>query len=185
MLEVEQKFRVADPAAVRNALAERRFQHLSTLLERDEYLKAPDRDFAQSGEALRIRQSGEQLFFTYKGPKQSGAVKIRPEIELPISLPPTDLEQVRQFWLLLGYKPVRLVEKTRELYQHPSDYTGILVTLDTVRGIGSFSEIECVVEAAEAATATLRIQALAIELGFDQPEPRSYLRMVLEAEGQQ
>ena len=83
MLEVEQKFRVPDHAAVRAALA--RLKAIDAGRERqvDFYFNPPDRDFRATGEALRVRSGHSANVLTYKGPKEAGPVKTRTEIELP------------------------------------------------------------------------------------------------------
>ena len=48
------------------------------------------RDFAQTDEALRIRQVSGANQITYKGPKIDEATKTRREIEIPLA-PGTDL----------------------------------------------------------------------------------------------
>ena len=84
MLEVEMKFPAADLptlAARLEALGARRGE---TLEEADHYFNAPDRDFARTDEALRIRRIGDHNRITYKGPKRDAVTKTRTEIELPI-----------------------------------------------------------------------------------------------------
>src|SRR4051794_22841184 len=88
MLEIEQKYAHPDFAAIEHALAEWGATPLGTVVEADQYFNAPDRDFARTDEAFRLRRLGERNFFTYKGPKQPAAVKKRREIE--IELPPGD-----------------------------------------------------------------------------------------------
>jgi adenylate cyclase class 2 len=88
MLEIEQKYSGADFARLRRRLAELGARPGGEVVERDDYFNAPDRDFARTGEALRLRRVGEDNFLTYKGPRADHAVKTRTELEIP--LPPGD-----------------------------------------------------------------------------------------------
>lgn len=55
--EVEQKFPLADVAAVERRLAELGAQAGGTVEQVDRYFNHPVRDFAQTDEALRLRSS--------------------------------------------------------------------------------------------------------------------------------
>src|SRR3954468_9713035 len=83
--EVEQKFRVDDPQAIRDRLIDLGVQFQESESQVDHYFRHPSRDFATTDEALRLRQIGEQNFITYKGPKIDAATKTRRELELPLS----------------------------------------------------------------------------------------------------
>ena len=74
---------------------------------------APDRDFAQTDEALRIRRVGSFNFLTYKGPKQDRQTKTRTEIEVALAPGPEAAEAMSQLVTRLGYRPVAVVAKTR------------------------------------------------------------------------
>src|ERR1700688_1176895 len=82
--EVEQKFRIREPAAwlanlkARHGLGEPEVQV-------DRYYAHPARDFAQTDEALRIRRIGQANYVTYKGPKLDTTTKTRRELELPLA----------------------------------------------------------------------------------------------------
>src|SRR2546423_10558721 len=82
MLEIEMKFPVADFAPVQAKLLEWQARPADVLHEADHYYNAPDRDFAQTDEALRLRRIGAANIVTYKGPKQPGPAKTRTEIEV-------------------------------------------------------------------------------------------------------
>ena len=58
-IEVEQKFRLADVAALEKRLMESGGSFVSNQEEVDTYLGHPSRDFGQTDEALRIRQIGD------------------------------------------------------------------------------------------------------------------------------
>src|SRR5690242_2356685 len=85
MLEVEMKFGVADFAPIVQRLQEWRAAADQMIDEADHYFNAPDRDFAQTDEAFRLRRIGPKNLLTYKGPKSPGLVKTRAEIEVPLA----------------------------------------------------------------------------------------------------
>jgi adenylate cyclase class 2 len=179
-LEIEQKFRIDDPAELRSRLTAMGAAFRGQVVQRDAYFNHPARDFAVSDEALRIRSVGDENVITYKGPKLGGGVKTRREIELPLGAGPSTAEQLGEVLVLLGFRPTAVVEKRRT----PGEVTidGVLyeLALDEVEGLGTFFEAELVVDEAEREQAQQRIHALQAKLGLDRIEPRSYLRMVLE-----
>ncbi len=179
MLEVEQKFRVNDHAPIRAALAGMGATGGDERPESDQYFNAPDRDFAATGEAFRLRRSGESNILTYKGPKQAGPVKTRQEVELTIASGDLAARQATTLLTGLGYRPVAVVEKLRASYA-VSTHGPMTVCLDTVRGVGSFVEVEMLADESSADAARQAVQKLAAALGLTELEPRSYLRMLLE-----
>ena len=105
MFEVEQKFRLPDPAAFLKRVAEIGLSWKKKVVEADTYFQHPCRDFVQTDEALRVRRhltfffgdsentqleccperaEAEQLI-TFKGPRLDRQAKIRKEIELPLA----------------------------------------------------------------------------------------------------
>src|SRR5437773_12142598 len=82
MLEIELKFPVAEFSAIQQRLGQWGARAEAALDEADHYFNAPDRDFARTDEAFRLRRIGTQNRITYKGPKQGGPAKTRTEIEL-------------------------------------------------------------------------------------------------------
>lgn len=178
-LEIELKFRVRDHAQVVSDLIRLGFGFKGAVVEEDEYLNAPDRDFAKTGEAFRIRRKGGNQLLTYKGPRLPGKAKVRKEIELTVCESLDDSSQLLQLFVALGYSPVAKVSKKRVI--HRGDWHGAEVTvcLDTIDGIGCFVELEQLAEESTASEVSLRLVNLAEELGLSEPEPRSYLGLVL------
>jgi adenylate cyclase class 2 len=180
-LEVERKYRVTEPAALRSRLAEFGVKLGDPQRQQDDYFNHPARDFAVTDEALRIRSIGAENFVTYKGPKLDRIVKTRRELELPIGV---GLEAAARFAELLGALGFRL---TAQVVKHRSsaafDWNGTHyeVCWDEVERLGTFVELEMLVEADAAESARERILALEQALGLTTPEPRSYLSMVLAA----
>jgi adenylate cyclase class 2 len=183
VLEVELKFRVADPAAVLARLTALGAARVGEAVEADHYFNAPDRDFRATGEAFRLRRDGAANRFTYKGPKRAAATKTRTEIEVPVADGDAGAADAERLVLALGYRPVAVVRKARAAYDLDRGAFTATVCLDAVDGLGTFVEVEVVCDEGKAAAAEQAVLGLAAELGLTEPEPRSYLGMLLEAEG--
>jgi adenylate cyclase, class 2 len=178
-LEIEQKFRVANRAALREKLIAAGASFEAAVAQSDTYFAHPSRDFASTDEAFRIRSVGDSNFVTYKGPKQQHAVKTRREIELPLAGGNESAAQWAELLALLGFRAVETVRKRREEGHIDWQDRDVNVALDAVDGLGEFCEIELCVEGSETAAAQELIQTLAVELGLADIEPRSYLSLVL------
>jgi adenylate cyclase class 2 len=176
--EVELKLE-ADHGPVHERLADLGAEQLGRVRQVDTYYDAPDRSFAETDEALRVRveerDGGESVRLTYKGPLIEAESKTREEHETALG----DGPEMRAILDGLGFTPAATVEKERERFE----YEGYTVTLDTVDGLGEFVEVEteaeaeAVEEAREGAVAVLR------ELGLD-PDRQvrtSYLGLLLDA----
>ena len=189
MLEVEQKYRIANPQDMLARLQICGFKLEDTQLQIDTYLRHPARDFATTGEALRLRSVAKidnneavskELLVTYKGARQRGAVKIRPEIELPLGGP---LEQWLSLWSNLGFTIADTVRKFRRTFVSPLALLPS-VAFDSVETLGYFVELESIVpDDADPAIATEQIELLAERLELTDIETRSYLRQILDAVG--
>lgn len=143
MYEVELKVR-ADHDTVRDRLTALDVGHVETVTQEDTYYDAPDRSFADTDEALRVRietTAGEcRTFLTYKGPLVDDNSKTRTEAETRV----TDEAATRALLSGLGYEPAATVRKERERYT----FEGCTVTLDSVDGLGEFVEVEYAGESA-------------------------------------
>lgn len=183
MLEIEQKYANVDHAALERKLKEWGAVSSGQQVEADHYFNAPDRDFAQTDEALRLRRVGSSNILTYKGPKQKAAVKIRTELEVPLADGDEPAERMSQVLVCLGYRPVTVVRKHRRLFPLQRGGFDLTITLDTVEGLGHFAEVEILApeERKEAAQAVLA--EITAALGLTQIERRSYLGLVLAAQG--
>jgi adenylate cyclase class 2 len=183
MVEVEQKFPVKDFAAL-----ESRLRGLGAIpgephVEADHYFNAPDRDFARTDEALRIRRVGNSNRVTYKGPKRDLHTKTRTEIEVPLADGPQAAEDFAQLLTHLGYRPVAVVRKQRRSFHLEREGFPLEVTLDEVEKVGTFAELEIVVTEEQLDNARSVLLRTAQELGLTASERRSYLQMLLEAVG--
>jgi adenylate cyclase class 2 len=181
--EAEQKFPVDNLEAVEKRLGELGAEVTGERIEVDRYYNHPARDFAQTDEALRIRRFGSVNRMTYKGPRVDEVTKTRQELELPLA----EGEQAAVDWdkLLetLGFSVVSEVHKRRRKSYVAWQDRVIEVSLDEVNGLGTFVELELVVEEEELDTARACIADLAKELGLSESERRSYLCLLLEKGG--
>jgi adenylate cyclase class 2 len=172
MLEVEIKVRVPNLVAVRERTL---LGHTGTPVrvhERDIYYNAPDRDFGITDEALRLRFAGGSCTLTYKGKKLKGyRLKAREELNCGIE----SGEIMEMILSRLGFKRVAEVEKWREYYS----YRGTTVSLDEVKGLGSFVEIEATGIPGQENPEEF-VKAIAKELGVEgEPILSSYLELLL------
>jgi adenylate cyclase class 2 len=177
VLEIEAKYRVPDWEPIRAKLLAWGAEPLGTRVEADHYLNAPDRDFARTDEALRVRRSGTETVVTYKGPKRVAATKTRTEIELPLLAEP---ETAVKLFTSLGYRPVAVVTKTRQTYRLSRGGFDMQACLDDVGPVGRFVELEILADEAAFEPAQAVLLATAAELGLVEQERRSYLGLTLE-----
>jgi adenylate cyclase class 2 len=162
MYEVEMKVRAAHDR-VRERLAAMDADHIGGVTQVDTYYDAPDRDFAATDEAFRVRHetdhgdgdtggnesetdhgesetggdtasNGERVLLTYKGPLVDDTSKTREEAETRVA----DGEALRAILSGLGYDPAATVRKERDRYR----VAGCRVTLDSVADLGEFVEVE-------------------------------------------
>lgn len=176
-IEVEQKFRLDAAAPLEKRLLEAGASFVSDQEEVDTYLRHPSRDFGQTDEALRIRQVGDWAVITYKGPRKKGPVKVRKEIEIP--LVDKTVDQWLDVWQSLGFEVVAQVRKNRRVFTLEHQGRNFTITLDHVKEIGDFAEVELlVIDHAEATAASAAIEEVAAYLELLDIERRSYLSLV-------
>ncbi len=180
--EVEVKYRVDDHDAVARRLAEVGAVAAGCLDQEDTYLSHPARDFVQTNEAFRIRRIGDDNRLTYKGPRLSGPTKTREELEIPFAEGDERSRQMGRLLQNLGFRPVATIRKRREPFHLTFQGLQLEVALDTAEGLGTFVEIEAMASGPDDLPGTQQaVLALADLIGLSEVEPRSYLRMALEA----
>jgi adenylate cyclase class 2 len=183
MVEVEQKFRGVDFTALEKRLRALGAVEGERRSEADHYFNAPDRDFARTDEALRIRRVGTDNCVTYKGPKRDQHTKTRTEIEVPIGAGDETAEDFARLLVQLGYRPVAVVHKDRRTFHLHRDGFSLAVTLDDVRDVGRFAELEIGVAEEQVEAAKASLLSAAAEMGLTESERRSYLEMLLSKHG--
>jgi adenylyl cyclase CyaB, putative len=183
MYEVEVKVRaVHDP--VREQLAAMDADHVGRVTQVDTYYDAPDRDFAATDEAFRVRREvdhddgagdSERALLTYKGPLVDDTSKTREEAETRVA----EEAELEAILAGLGYEPAATVHKNRDRYE----VGGCRVTLDRVDEVGEFVEVEHHDPVAETEIEGAReaVTDLLVELDLNPGESiqTSYLGLVL------
>ncbi len=177
------KFPVPDFSRVQQRLEEWQARPAEERRDADQYFNAPDRDFAQTDEALRIRRIGPANYVTYKGPKRDPTTKTRTEIEVALAPGDRAAEDFRQVLLHLRYRAVAEVRKIRRVYHLQRQGWGLEICLDEVEGLGSFVEVEIVAPEERLDEARGVVLRLAAELGLTGSERRSYLELLLAKQG--
>ncbi|MDX2198645.1 MAG: class IV adenylate cyclase [Phycisphaerae bacterium] len=189
MREIEIKYRLGDPAALRSSLLSCGARQRGCVLEMNRILDFTDGRLRAEGTGLRLRSStplaqidavplaanlsgaasaAASHILTYKGPMaERDGIRDRTEIE-------TRIEDADQFLKLL--KALGLVERLRfEKVRESWWIDGGEVVIDRLPSLGWFCEIEAADEA------SIRQIAQRIGLGEAAPEPRTYPAMVSAA----
>ncbi len=179
MLEVEVKYRCADWDTLRAKLLDLGAVSHPPREEIDHYFNAPDRDFARTDEALRIRKVGEAYKLTYKGPKLEAETKTRTEIEFAFDSP----DKAAALFSALGYRSVAVISKLRRVCSLRRNGFDFEICFDDAGANGKFVELEIQALPDKFEAAKAELLAFAIELGLTEVEKRSYLRMHLERKG--
>ncbi len=192
-IEVEQKYRVASHKPTVAALGAWDVALGTPVEQVDTYYRHPQRDFAQTDEALRLRTVGEQNFMTYKGPKLDAETKTRREEEVRLADGPEARKSSEEILSQLGFEPVATVTKHRIACHFNRDGFDVEVALDQVEEVGTFVEIEVGIHvsreaqrSADERVADERVESakqvladLANEMGLSEVERRSYLELLL------
>ncbi|UCG69619.1 MAG: class IV adenylate cyclase [Thermoplasmata archaeon] len=143
--------------------------------QKDTYYNHPERDFAKTDEALRVREEDGKVILTYKGPKIDNLTKTREEIKVQVK----DLSSILEILLKLGFKEVFKVKKHRKIFL----LEDFKICLDSVENLGDFVEIETSVssEVSEEKISEIRDSILRTmeEWGLLELERKSYLELLL------
>ena len=159
--EVEQKYRIKNPAAIRRRLRSLKAKRVSSGHEKNELWDLED-IVRRKASVLRLRTHDGKGTLTFKGPRLKSKFKKRLELETGV-----DPQAARMLLITLGFRVVARYEKQREEYRLGPAH----VTLDHVGKSGWFVEIE---------TASAQIEKIAARLGLSAKdrEERSYLEMI-------
>jgi len=160
--EIEQKYRLKDPAKVRRLLKRIGARKIASGLELNEFFDKND-FFEKQKVALRLRRFGKgPATLTLKGPRIQAKFTKRMEIETSI-----EYATARELLRFLGCRIRRQYSKKRELYK----LGRTIVTVDFLKKFGWFLEIEGPPQS---------ISSIAGKLGLTRRdrEERSYLQML-------
>lgn len=143
-LEIEAKIQVDGLEPVAERLGELKASFVAEQAQRDAYFLDAAGHLAQRGCGLRLRSetvAGRTVsILTFKGARQSGPYKIRPEYETAVA----DAEAMVKILEGLGFRATLTVVKTRRMWE----LGGCQVCLDDVPPLGFFVEVEGPDEAA-------------------------------------
>ena len=178
VIEVEMKFAVRDEVELRQRLKKWEVELGPSERQVDSYFSHPARDFSNTDEALRIRQTESRVEVTYKGPRLDERTKTRKEIEVSLADQRTAAPQFAEILDALGFCVAGEVTKSRRLGQLQVRNRTVTVALDQVDGLGRFLELECIVCPADVAEARATLEFLACELELGVTERRSYLELL-------
>lgn len=144
MLEIEAKVKVDSLEPVAERLGQVGARFATERVQNDAYFADAAGQLAQSGCGLRLRMEavdGQSCsVLTFKGPRQDGVYKQRPEFETAV----TDGAAMTKILEGLGYHNYLTVTKMRRVWQ----MDGCEVCLDNVPLLGCFVEVEGPDEAA-------------------------------------
>ncbi|MGB1927835.1 MAG: class IV adenylate cyclase [Mariniblastus sp.] len=181
MIEVELKFPVASIEQVRDQIVSLGAISEGVSIQADEYFNDPKRDYAKLDIAVRIRQSDDKYWLTFKGPNLDPAAKIRKEIEMPLK-DALAAEQMKGVLDGMGLVSVAKVMKRREEFVGRGELSSVQFCLDEVAEVGGFVELESVVPSQDGVEpAKLKLRALADQLGLSGSTRISYLEMLLKS----
>ena len=185
LFEVEVKFPLeAGPDSAKETLKQLGATAAEPIVQADHYFNHPVRNFAESDEAFRIRSVGERNWVTWKGSKVDSKTKTRREIELPLGDGPQTAEQLSEVLLILDFRSVTIVRKTRTPHELRWNDRKFEIALDEVDELGWFLEVELIAEEGDLESAQQAVLALATEFGLRETERRSYLGMLLQKRGE-
>jgi len=163
------------------ARARRRLESLDTECrgstdQADTYFDHPNRSFAETDEALRIRRTETSAVLTYKGPKVDDTSKTRREVQTSVG----DPEVTQSLLVALDFEPVAEVSKRRTSYE----VDGYEVTLDEIDGVGEFVEVEATSERADIDDLRAGAEDVLEQLGLEPADQvrTSYLELSLDTQ---
>jgi adenylate cyclase class 2 len=181
MLEVEIRYRYTDRDRLISQLVSWGATLTQDRTDIDHYFNAPDRDFSASDEAFRLRRMGETNCLTYKGPKRDKETKTRTEIEVPLGNGDEVARDMERLLISLGYRPVVVVRKQRQVYRFSRNGFDLEACFDEVERVGAFIELEIMAQEDQYESAKGVLLQTAADLGLTEKETRSYLGMTLAA----
>jgi adenylate cyclase, class 2 len=183
MLEVEVRYRTADRAGVIARLAGWGATLAEDRIAVDRYFNPPGRDLKASDETFRLRRVGPLNCLTYKGPRRDADTKTRTEIEIPLADGDAVAADAERMLLALGFRAVVVVRKKRQVYRFDRGGFHLEACFDDVELVGPFVELEILAPEDQYEAAKAVLLQTAADLGLTEKETRSYLGMVLEAQG--
>ncbi len=180
MIEVEVKIPVKNIEEIKEKLLQNGFIYQKTVVETDTYFTSDHYDMRKKDKALRIRETKNldtgkmKAQLNCKGPKLDQISMTRKETEIEIQEPEKMVDVLTE---LEFYPASKRVKKTRGYYIKNQ----MTAAVDLVENLGSFLELEIIVEKEEDRAAGLdAIYDVMKLLGCEKIETvrRSYLSML-------
>ncbi len=165
-MEVEIKARINSESEFIDKIEHMGAVFLREEIEVDVYYNHPCRNFAETDEALRIRNDNS---LTYKGKKVGMDTKSREEFIVHFD----NSEAMDKILKVLGFREVATVRKRRKYYKMGE----LNICVDSVDGLGEFTEVECIGDYEDCRK---RVLDATKKLGLKNMERKSYLELVLE-----
>jgi adenylate cyclase class 2 len=100
-------------------------------------------------------------------------------VEVPLAPSHEPAQALTQLLEHLGYRPVAVVEKERQILQVDKGGFTFTICLDDVKKVGRFVELEILAPDDQVDSARRVMLAAATELGLNTSERRSYLELLL------
>ncbi len=159
--EIEVKAKVSNLDTVIKKLTDLGCVFSKSVIQHDETFVdesyGPYDEFQKGKNILRIRQEGERSIFTIKQPDLNEGDAIEHETEI------SNPKEFREALILMGYKPVVEIHKKRV----KTNYDGFEICLDKVDELGSFIEIEKIVDRGDSITIQNELIDLLDSLGVN------------------
>lgn len=131
--------------------------------ETDIYFTAPHKDFIESRECLRIREKDSSIEITYKGPTDNLMRRTgqfwKQEVNLDIS---SSAREAEDLLTAIGFNVVARVVKIRDNFR----WQEALISIDKVKGVGWFLEVESFVDKDGRQSAIERNQKILNDIGL-------------------
>jgi adenylate cyclase class 2 len=139
-MEIEAKMKVDDLEVIRLRLEAAGAVAVGQVLETNTFFDTPNCALREADKGLRLRANLDLAdgdvnhVVTFKGPRQAGDLKTRPETEFTVD----DARAAEELFEELGYARVICFQKRRRTWQ----YLGCKVELDELPYLGAFVEVE-------------------------------------------
>ena len=132
MIEIEMKFKI-DHSKIIPILINLGARNINTEFNHDIYYNHPHKNYKITDESFRVRQTDNDIYITYKGPKLNNESKSRKEINVTVN---SDI--IHEMLGYLEFQKEAEVKKTRSIWKL-GKYT---ICLDLVDNLGEYIEIE-------------------------------------------
>nr|MDO8079118.1 class IV adenylate cyclase [Candidatus Freyarchaeota archaeon] len=176
MIEVEIKCPINDSEEIAEKLIRKvNAKFVKTVSQKDFYLQHPSRNFEETDEAIRIRDSDEGTQLTYKGPKIDALSKTREELCVYVD----NFETILKIFERIGFLPIAKVVKSRIIFHIEGS---IIASVDKVQDLGNFIELES--EAKDYTQVEAKREELfsildKLGLSRENTERKSYLELIM------